>query len=451
MKKILLFSVLLAGAALFAGCAGEEENLFDKSAAERLNEISKTYTQRLEASPGGWVMEYYPTNDTEGFGGQGYLLMARFNPDHSVTMGMNNELSLNQYLEDTTPWEVITDNGPVLSFNSYNECMHTFSDPEAYIRGIAVGDQGTGVGGDYEFVMVDVPEDGEFVMLKGKKRGTYTRMTKVPADTKLDVYLMEVKLLQTLLFPSSFNPVLFTMGDKRFRMIQGNTTVPNIYKFDGDSIADESRHPFLMTMRDSELYLRFREPFEIGKDSTVQEFVLKEGNLVGVDAKGVEASITGFPKGLFFNEYITYLSQYTSGKGANVAPAAKMSDKMLGIFNRITNSLSARKVTFRGLKLVLDKDGVLTWRLQYRAGTGNAATNYVYDWSTTDEDVTFAYKETNAAGTQMMSLYDGVSDLVNALGQKFNFRASLTNFDLRTMRLVAADDPDMWFEITWEN
>jgi hypothetical protein len=66
MNKILSASILLTGALALASCAGEEENLFDKSAAERLNETSAIYTSRLEASPGGWVMEYYPTNDEEG-------------------------------------------------------------------------------------------------------------------------------------------------------------------------------------------------------------------------------------------------------------------------------------------------------------------------------------------------------------------------------------------------
>ena len=41
---------------MLAGCAGEEKDLFDKSAAERLNETGKIYTARLQSSEAGWVM-----------------------------------------------------------------------------------------------------------------------------------------------------------------------------------------------------------------------------------------------------------------------------------------------------------------------------------------------------------------------------------------------------------
>ena len=61
MKKIFSTVILIAGALMFAGCAGEEKDLFEKSAAERLNETGKIYSSRLQSSEAGWVMEYYPT------------------------------------------------------------------------------------------------------------------------------------------------------------------------------------------------------------------------------------------------------------------------------------------------------------------------------------------------------------------------------------------------------
>ena len=41
MHKILSITMILGCAALFTACAGEEEDLFDKSAAERLNEMKE--------------------------------------------------------------------------------------------------------------------------------------------------------------------------------------------------------------------------------------------------------------------------------------------------------------------------------------------------------------------------------------------------------------------------
>ncbi len=99
---------------MFAGCAGEEKDLFEKSAAERLNETGKIYSSRLQSSEAGWVMEYYPTNTDETYKGRGYLIMADFDKDESVTLAMKNIMSDDEYMEERSLWEIIADNGPVL-------------------------------------------------------------------------------------------------------------------------------------------------------------------------------------------------------------------------------------------------------------------------------------------------------------------------------------------------
>ena len=172
MKKIFVPLVLTAVVALaFTSCAGEEDDIFSASAAERLNESSAKYSARLEAQPNGWAMQYYPTYQDEYPYGSGYLILMRFNPDFSVDVSMDNRFSNNTYATATSAWEVIKDNGPVLSFNSYNQCMHAFSDPED-IPWTEDSEQSEGCGGDYEFIIVDAPEDASYMMLKGKKRNT---------------------------------------------------------------------------------------------------------------------------------------------------------------------------------------------------------------------------------------------------------------------------------------
>lgn len=454
MNKILSFSILLAGASLFVGCAGEEESLFEKSAAERLNETSAVYTSRLEASRGGWVMEYYPTNDIGGYGGIGYLLMARFNPDHSVTMAMNNELSLNKYLEDTTPWEVITDNGPVLSFNSYNECMHTFSDPESYIRGIAVGDQGTGVGGDYEFVMVDVPENGQFIMLKGKKRGTYTRMTRIPEGTNLEEYLMDVNSFFDKMFSADApNPVFLNMGDKKFTVEESATSVPNIYPFGKDAIAFESRHPFLITKRDGNYYMRFRSLYEIG-DSTVQEFVYDPASdqFTSIDQKNFDqAVITGYPKGTFFEETIQ------NGRVWSNELNASASDNFKDIMSRMASAFDKGGQELKSVSIQLvTKNGAndLIWRIAYnkKKSTKMNYIDFVFTKVQSGDEVTFTYNQPyDSAAEASLERVDGLQDMVNLLAQKFIINKNETDFNLRTMKLVSATDPNTWFTVTINN
>ena len=125
-KRLFPVAFLLLTALGFVGCSNEEEDLFDHSAAERLNAISSTYTQRLADSKGGWVMEYYPyTNNEDMLTGGGYLIMNRFHDNGAVYTLMKNSLTNNMVLEDSTAFEVITDMGPVLTYNTYNTSPET--------------------------------------------------------------------------------------------------------------------------------------------------------------------------------------------------------------------------------------------------------------------------------------------------------------------------------------
>ena len=150
MKKLFSISLLFSVAAMmFTGCVSEEDDLFDSSAAERLMTSKKMYTDRLGGST--WVMEFYPLNTDEAPKGQGYLILNKFNRDGSVVQAMQNELTDGQYLTDTSLWEVISDQGTVLTFNTFNKCIHMFSDPGLY-------QTGQGFEGDYEFVILSLEE-----------------------------------------------------------------------------------------------------------------------------------------------------------------------------------------------------------------------------------------------------------------------------------------------------
>ena len=268
MKKILSLTLLLAAGIGFTACVNEEDDLFDKTAAERLNEASALYSSRLMAQPNGWAMQLYPTNDNEAPYGSGYLVLCRFNKDHSVVVSMKNQFTDNVYRTDTSLWEVITDNGPVLSFNSHNDCLHAFTDPEDILwtgnPDEPNNETGTGVGGDYEFIIVDAPEDASYMMLKGKKRGTYNLFTPVEEGVEYESYLADVETFMKTMFPSS-NPtfdVLHTpTGD--FKMTGIDDGIPNIFPYDGDEIIDESFNAFLITKRGDDYYLRLRDSFKI--------------------------------------------------------------------------------------------------------------------------------------------------------------------------------------------
>ncbi len=268
------------------GCVNEVEDYFEKSAAERLNDAVIEYSQIVSSSPGGWVMEYYPTNSISFPRGSGYLILADIRKDGSVAMAMNNEITDGELVCDTSMWEIIKDYGPVLSFSTYNNCIHTFCDPAIY-------DTGLGFEGDYEFLIIDMEKDAQDVMLKGKKRGVYVRMSRLPEGTDYEGYLDDVANFQESILPANaVNYNLLSVGDSLFKVEEINSGIPNIYPFDGDPIANESWHPLLITKLDGKYHLRFRNAMKIG-NTDVQEFIYDDVQGLFVDKDNDNVKFTG--------------------------------------------------------------------------------------------------------------------------------------------------------------
>lgn len=203
--KSYIFNALpcaVACSLLLASCSREEENLWDDSAAIRLEKVVKEQSDILIGAPNGWSMYYYaPEAD-----GAPVNFTLSFKPDYSVTIGSRNSYNASTYTEDTSMWEILTDNGPVLSFNSYNSVFHFFSDPDA--NGIVgSGTQGVGFGGDYEFMVLSYCQDS--VVLKGKKTGVYCKMFPLQADAVGEQYFDKLDSFESLMFNSLLPYVWF--------------------------------------------------------------------------------------------------------------------------------------------------------------------------------------------------------------------------------------------------
>ena len=444
MKKIFSTVILIAGALMFAGCAGEEKDLFEKSAAERLNETGKIYSSRLQSSEAGWVMEYYPTNTDETYKGRGYLIMADFDKDESVTLAMKNIMSDDEYMEERSLWEIIADNGPVLTFNTYNEVLHCFSNPEYY-------ESGKGFEGDYEFVMIDVPEDGQFIMLKGKKRGTYVRLTRLPDGTDFQEYLNDVNAFTKKIFPeNAVNEDVLTIGGEKFAINSGSTGILGKYPYDGDAITETTQHPFLITKRDGKYYLRFRSALETNEVEE-QEFVYDADADKFLGVENAENVVEGEDPATFV------LSNLESGNWS-VLKTAEMSDKAKVYFDALDEEFSAMKdsrkraYTFSGMQLIREKDGDnYRWNVGYKVPGSSRVTyaQYNYSMQRDGDNMTFTYvAPVDESATNIQNTLPSVKNVTNLFGRKFVVSAAQTRFNLRQIRLTAADDADLWVVMT---
>lgn len=178
------YIVLLALAIAFASCSRDEESLFEKSAAERTQAALDNAFDVLTHAENGWEMLYFPNQANSG-----YTVLLKFDEHGQVLAASRNpQTTKNVYKEDNeSTWALRADYGPMLSFDTYNEVMHAWADPQK---------DGDGFLGDYEFLILKATPDT--VRLKGKKHEAYCEMYPLSKDFSWSGYFDEVYKLRDL-------------------------------------------------------------------------------------------------------------------------------------------------------------------------------------------------------------------------------------------------------------
>jgi hypothetical protein len=117
---------------------------------------------------------------------------------------------MNKIKTDTaSTWAVKSDYGPILTFDTYNDVFHAFSDPQ---------ENGAGLLGDYEFLILKATPD--LVLLKGKKHSAYTVMRPMK-NPDLTAYFSACEKMQSKLFGNN-NVVTLHQGDKKMYLYKGS-------------------------------------------------------------------------------------------------------------------------------------------------------------------------------------------------------------------------------------
>lgn len=459
MKKLHSISLLFLSALAFTACVNEEDDLFSESAAARLNAAESRYTDILTASPGGWTMEYYPTQDTLGFKGKGYLLLANFKKDGTVRVGMWNAFSGNSYKEDTSLWDIITDNGPVLSFNTYNECLHAFCDPHdlpASIQGVSADDKedvtGLGAEGDYEFVLTDVKADVDVITVKGKKRGSYVRMCKMPEDFEnYETYFLALKSGEVLLFPSdAVNKTYLTVGGRRYVMSDFSTGIISLYPEDGDPITDTKYYAFVFTHYNDKFHLRFRKPI-VNEEASVQEFEWDADQAFFVDADGSDATLKGPDPTDFFLSWPTTAVSYNWQLNSS---ESGMSTSFRSVYTALETELknSASKYTITQLSFKKAEDALklqidLSYKRTNRSYT--ASLEFGFNAVKTESGLALSYTSPlNQAAENMFASISSFPAFLNMLSDTYQVRGKYNSFVLNDTRLRSVNDSEKWFYVS---
>ena len=289
MKKLYKFSAIAAVlmSASLASCNHEEADIFDQNAAHRTEEARKMYKEILLDKGGKWQMEYFTTEEEHG-----YVYLFTFRNDGTVTISGNNEYitkltnidsNVPSYGSETSMWTILSDNGPVLSFNSYNTIFHLFATPED-IPGTERDEQGYGHSGDYEFDLMKFSNDTLY--LEGKKNGAEIIMTRIAPEIDDETYLNEVVALAYSFFNAKVPAVYVNLpGGYRHVVLDGATQLPKFYPETGDYITEYVGRNAIITHDGFTLGkpLTLRDSID-GNDYTIQHFIRqKDGSLLCTD------------------------------------------------------------------------------------------------------------------------------------------------------------------------
>ena len=303
MKKFLNISLLalIAVTTLSLGsCKNEVDEIFDEDAIARLDRAKAEYSEILTSNGGKWQLEYYANSDEPG-----YIYLMSFKTDGSVTIsGMNKWISYVNgssstgsvaYGSETSLWEVITDNGPVLSFNSFNKVFHLFADPED-IPSMSDEDdneQGYGHRGDYEFDLMKYSNDTLYIT--GKKYGLDMIMTRVKADVDDEVYMNEVVAMADSFFNAKVPQVYINLPNNvRWIVKNGATSILKMFREDADEISTAETHNIIIT-HDG---LSFMNPITLD-GYTIQNFIRQaDGSLLCRDDN--QTTMTADPLSVVF-------------------------------------------------------------------------------------------------------------------------------------------------------
>lgn len=437
----------MSSAMAFTACVNEQPDLFDKSAPERLEEIKGVYAERLSAAEGNWVMEYYPTNEAEAPKGLGYLLLCQFTPDYKVRVGMNNDVTANFYKESTSAWEIITDNGPVLSFNTYNDVLHTFSAPNNIPDTEENKEDETGKGyeGDYEFVITDLDADVQQAMLKGKKRGTYNRLTHLPAGTDFRTYLDDVEKFCKNKFPIGGNDLRMEVGGKLYNVASMPGGLPNIYPSTGDVVVDKDLRPYLIIKHDGAYYLRFRNAFHV-EDVSEQEFVYDESR---DEFRGVEDE-SSVLRGISDEELPSYLNSVGGVVMkfglSNYTDASGKYKQMLEAFSQ---DLSGKSYTLQKVVLnIINEGNGIDMVIGCKSGRG-ATLNVTYraSFKANGQNVEIG-SWADLGNSNARKLYNdcpAVKDFLDTLVGSYSIGVVGSRFNISEIRFEKVGSSDFWF------
>jgi len=264
-KKLFIYLLLLLPLFTFQSCLKDQEDLFDKDAALRVQDAMDNADKAFLSAENGWLLEYY-AEENQSYGG--YVMTVKF-ADGKASVG--GELDPGNFYESL--YKMTNDQGPVLTFDSYNEMMHYFATPsttnyQAYH-------------GDFEFVVDSVGTD--VIKVHGKKSQNVLYFRKL--QTSAEEYIDKVMAVEDNFVISGLEG---QVGETQF---YGEIDLDSRQLAIADGDGEQAQ---LTAYAYTDTGIRFYKPLEInGEQLSELSYDAETNILTGTTSKGTAVSFQG--------------------------------------------------------------------------------------------------------------------------------------------------------------
>lgn len=449
MKRLIYGLSLIAALTFNQSCSMEEEDLFDMSAMERLELKKEEAFKELFSAKNGWVMEYFPTYESNI---PGYVLLVKFEQkgsDGLVQFATKCDITGNKYVvtdgengnAPKTAFDIDFSNGPILTFNSRNELFHKFSDP------IATGlphDQGTGVGigGDYEFIIIDV-QPGE-ILLKGKKRGTYTVLRKLDENQDWQDYFKKLDSEKANMYGGP-SPLRLVVGDRYYYLYNGKNSVFDAVYGTLDDLTFKEQKVFVQSLDG----LRFIDRFSFEGVQAGQDYFFSKDRkrLECYEGGNLISYIDGGYPAVFFKKVLNPKENVSDAEW--IITGENIGGRVHDLYKQTISELSAL-----GLKNV-------KFYLNYRYGTGASLEVGSADLDRNDYWYSYSFKSSDNEKVEFESIgkkSDSWSSLEQTIPSIKVFAEELASvykvtsdnaFNFTKLKLYNYNDENSYFEVKY--
>lgn len=376
MKKII--NSILIGAAILglSSCSlHDDTELFGEPAAERLEKNVAADKTLLESAANGWELHLWTGKD---YSGGGYTYFMKFAND-KVTVSCDIAPA---NMKTTSSYDVISDQGPVLTVNTYNEVFHYLAEPSM--------DDDDGEQQDYEFVIMRTTNDS--IYLRGKKWGNHMVMTRVAESTSWEDEINKIQQMDDDLM-------------RTFSLVEGNDTLGGVSLGDDRILTytDKSGYkkiPYYVSTKGITLL----QPLEVN-GKALQELNYDADDMSlnpdGATAQGLKLSVK-LPKN--YMKYSEFAGDYNM---TTYWGASKLTLHLVPAGDGKTYLLKGMNANF-DLTLTYDKtSGTLSLNTQHLIDMGDNQV-WLCGWNAFGEKGTFTWstdagmivsRDTNEAGT----------------------------------------------------